>query len=145
LDACPFGVRGYSLQGPGWPFLIPKSSPLQGDSWFNNLSEFLAMVVEIWLEIREDKKDSSKCILALGNDTSAIGWLFRSGRIDPNLLSYALIQTVVQHLVTLILDSNHYLTLQHLKGKNNIVTNLLLYTGSKRGHNHPLAADEPSD
>jgi hypothetical protein len=45
----------------------------------------------------------------------------------------------------LILDSGHCLASQHLKGKKNIVANLLSYTGSTRGHDHPLANDEPSD
>jgi hypothetical protein len=67
------------------------------------------------------------------------------GTSRPSWLSYAAIQQVARHLATLILDSDHCLTSQHLKGKKNIVANLLSYTGSTRGHAHPLAADEPSD
>jgi hypothetical protein len=101
-------------------------------------------VVGIWLEIKA-ASDSSECILALGDNTSAIGWLFQSGQVDQNSLSYAAIQQVAQHLATLILDSDHCLTSQHLKGEKNIVADLLSYTGSTRGHAHPLAAHEPSD
>jgi hypothetical protein len=144
-DACPFGVGGYSLRGPAWRFAIPKSSPLHGDSRFNNLLEFLGMVVRIWLEIREAKAQSSECILALGNNTSAIGWLFGSGKVDGDPLSNAAIQQVARHLATLILESENCLASQHLKGKKNIVADMLLYTGSTRGHDHPLAPDEPSD
>jgi hypothetical protein len=36
------------------------------------------MVVGIWLEIKA-ASDSSECILALGDNTLAIGWLFQSG------------------------------------------------------------------
>jgi hypothetical protein len=102
-------------------------------------------VVGIWLEIKDAKKDSSEYILALGNSTSAIGWLFQSGRVDQNSLSCEAIQKVTQHLATPILNSDHCLALQHLKGEKNIVADLLLYTGSTRGHAHPLAADEASD
>jgi hypothetical protein len=102
------------------------------------------MVVGLWLEIKA-ASDSSECILALGDNTSAIGWLFPSGRVDQNSLSYAAIQQVARHLATLILDSDHCLASQHLKGEKNIMADLLSYTGSTRGHAHPLAANEPSD
>jgi hypothetical protein len=98
----------------------------------------------VWLEIKA-ASNSSECILALGDNTSAIGWLFQSGRVGQNSLSYAAIQQVARHLATLILDSDHCLASQHLKGEKNIVADLLSYTGSTRGHAHPLAADEPSD
>jgi hypothetical protein len=102
------------------------------------------MVVGVWLEIKA-ASDSSECILALGDNTSAIGWLFRSGRVDQNSLSYAAIQQVARHLATLTLNGNHCLPSHHLKGEKNTVSDLLSYTGSTRGHAHPLAADEPSD
>ncbi len=144
-DACPYGVGRYSLRGPGWRFAIPRSSPLYGDSRFNNLWEFLGMVVGIWLEIMAADEGSSECILALGDNTSAIGWLFRSGRVDRNSLSFTAVQKVARHLAMLVLNSDHCLASQHLKGEKNIVADLLSYTGSSRGHDHPLAADEPSD
>jgi hypothetical protein len=100
----------------------------------------------IWLEIREAKAQRSECILALGDNTSAIGWLFKSGKVNRDSLSYATIQQLARHLVTLILQSEHCLTaLQHRKGKKNIVANMLSYTGSTRGHDHPLASNVPSD
>jgi hypothetical protein len=95
------------------------------------------MVVGIWLEIKA-ASDSSECILASGDNTSAIGWLFQSGRVDQKSLSYAAIQQVARHLATLILNSDNCLASQHIKGKKNIVADLLSYTGSTRGHAHPL-------
>jgi hypothetical protein len=104
------------------------------------------MVVGVWLEIKAANGKTSECILALGDNTLAIGWLFRSGRVDRNSLSYAAIQKVLaQNLATLVLDSDHCLMSQHLEGENNSVADLLSYTGSTRGHDHQLAAREPSD
>jgi hypothetical protein len=67
------------------------------------------------------------------------------GTSRPKLAVYAAIQQVARHLATLILDSDHCLASQHIKGEKNIVANLLAYTGRTRGHAHPLAANEPSD
>jgi hypothetical protein len=63
------------------------------------------MVVGIWLEIREAKAQSSECSLALGDNTLAIGWLFRSGKVDRDSLSYVAIQQVARHLATLLIES----------------------------------------
>jgi hypothetical protein len=56
----------------------------------------------------------------MGDNTSAIEWLFPTGRrVDRNLLSRAGVQQVARHLLLamLVLDSNHRLASQHLKGE----------------------------
>jgi hypothetical protein len=143
-DSCPFGVGGYNLKGQAWRFPIPASSPIFGSNLVNNLLEFLGMVVGIWL-ICLDPNANSECILAIGDNTSAIGWLFKSGRMPTNTVTYAAIQLVARKLGSLITCSPHCLASQHIKGAANVVSDLLSYTGSARGKPHPLAADNPSN
>jgi hypothetical protein len=50
-------------------------APLFGNATFNNLLEFLGMVIYMWLEY-DDGIHKNKCILALGGNMSGIGWLF---------------------------------------------------------------------
>jgi hypothetical protein len=77
-DSCPFGVGGFLLSGRAWRIRIPESSLLYGLDIANNVLEFLGMMVTIWLVLVECDETSSQqdCILALGDNTSATGWLF---------------------------------------------------------------------
>jgi hypothetical protein len=143
-DSCPFGVGGYNLQGRAWRFPIPSSSPIFGSNLVNNLLEFLGMVIGIWL-ICLEPDNPSECILAIGDNTSAIGWLFKSGWMPTDTVTYTAIQMVAHKLGTLMTRSPHCLASQHIKGATNVVSDLLSYTGSARGKPHPLAADSPSN
>ncbi len=143
-DACPHGIGGYLLSGRAWRIRIPASSSLKGLSIFNNLFEFLGMVINIWLECLNDD-GSEECLLALGDNTSAIGWLFRSGKLDVTSIYYTAVQIAARHLATLLIQSSHCLASQHLKGELNIVADLLSYEGTDRHEHHPLARDKPSD
>ena len=78
-DSCPFGPGGVDLSGRAWQIRIPKLSPLWGLNGINNVLEFLAMLIGIWLTLLQLGPDGEECILALGDDMSAIGWIFRAG------------------------------------------------------------------
>ena len=146
-DSCPFGMGGVHLAGRAWRFAIPSDCALFGDDTANNLLEFLAMVANIWLLLLElDRAGAEEeCILALGNNTSAIGWLFKSGKLPSNSRYFEAVQFVARKLASLILESSHCLASQHLKGEHNVVADWLSYAGSQRGEPHPLAPDFPSD
>jgi hypothetical protein len=144
-DACPWGIAGYSLRGRGWRIVIRHCTPLRGDSRFNNLFEFIGTAVTAWLECLDSGDDAEECILALGDNTSALGWIYRSSRVKPTFASYRAIQTVARHLATVFLDSTHCLASQHLKGGHNVVADLLSFAGHDRDKPRPLAADNPSD
>jgi hypothetical protein len=144
-DACPWGIAGYSLRGRGWRIVIPHCTPLRGDSRFNNLFEFIGTAVTAWLECLYSIEDAEECILALGDNTSALGWIYRSGRVKPTSMSYEAIQKVARHLASVFLDSTHCLASQHIKGDHNEVADLLSFAGHDRDKPHPLAADNPSD
>jgi hypothetical protein len=146
-DSCPFGLGGFSLQGRAWRLRVPPSLAFHGDSTINNLLEFLAMMLTAWLILLEcDSLGlSEECILVLGDNTSAIGWLFRSGKLPTSSFYYEAVQFVARKLAELLTDSTHILSSQHLKGEKNVVADLLSYIGTSREAPHPIAPDNPSD
>ncbi len=117
---------------------ILSTSPLFGQAKANNLLEFLGMVVTVWLEI-EAASSPHQCILALGNNTSALGWLFTSSKFPSSSLAHKAHLMVARQLATLVLDNDHCLASQHIKGDLNIVADFLSFDGSSREKSHPLA------
>jgi hypothetical protein len=146
-DSCPFGIGGFLLSGRAWRIRIPESSPLYGLDIANNVLEFLGMMVTIWLVIIECEKSGSEqdCILALGDNTSAIGWLYKSGKLPLTSPYYKAVQLIARRLARLVTGSSHCLASQHIKGDKNTVSDLLSFAGDTRGEAHPLAPDHPSD
>jgi hypothetical protein len=90
-DACPWGIAGYSLSGQGWRIAIPPCTPLRGVSRFNNLFEVIGTAVTAWLECLDLNADAEECILALGDNTLALGWIYRSSRVKATSMSYCAI------------------------------------------------------
>jgi hypothetical protein len=143
-DSCPFGIGGFLLDGRAWRLRIPKSSPVYGQSTVNNFLEFPGMVKNVWLMCLTFT-EKSESLLAVGDNTSAIGWMFRSSKVPKESLYYAALQMGARKLATLIIDSEHCLASQHTKGQANMVADLLSWSGDVRGAPHPLALDDPSD
>ena len=136
-DACPLGIGGYSLSGRAWRIKIPQSSIVRGHGGVNNLLEFVGMVVNIWLECL-DKTTRHACILAVGDNTSAIGWLFRTSRLDPSWPAHDAHLFVARHLAMLLLEHNCCIASQHVKGELNAVADLLSFAGTgERGEGTP--------
>jgi hypothetical protein len=102
------------------------------------------MAISIWLECL-NTSDNSECILSLGDNSSAVGWLFKSSHVDPSSLTFDAIQIVARKVATIIMDSPHCLASQHIRGKHNVVSDLLSFEKSDRGYLHPLAYDSPAD
>jgi hypothetical protein len=143
-DACPFGLGGYSLSGRAWRIRIPPTSPLFGHPKINNLLEFLAMAINVWLECH-DANSPLHCILALGDNTSAIGWLFASSKFPSSSPAHKAHLMVARQLASLVIQHDHCLASQHLRGELNTVADLLSFAGPSRGKPHPLASDDPPD
>jgi hypothetical protein len=146
-DSCPFGIGGFLLSGRAWRVRIPESSPIYGVDTANNVLEFLGMMVTIWLTIFEcdELGSEQECILALGDNTSAIGWLYKSSKLKPGSLYYKPVQMIARKLARLIIGGSHCLASQHIKGEQNTVSDLLSFAGTARGYSHPLAPDFPTD
>jgi hypothetical protein len=110
----------------------------------NNLLEFIGMVVNVWIECI-DSADAHECILALGDNTSAIGWLFSTSKFPANSPSHRAHLVAARQLSRVLIDTDHCLASQHIKGELNTVADLLSFSGSSRGKPHPIAFDDPPD
>jgi hypothetical protein len=55
------------------------------------------------------------------------------------------VQLIVRKLARLVTTSAHRLARQHVKGNQNMVSDLLSFAGTVRGHPHALAPDLPTD
>ena len=120
-----------------------KGRPLRGHPGINNLLEFIGMIVTIWLECRDLSSDQA-CILAIGDSTSAIGWLFNTTRLCTTTGKYGAHLFAARHLATLLMTHKCCLASQHIKGELNVVADLLSFAGEGgRGKPHPLAHDHP--
>ena len=144
-DSCPFGMGGYSLSGRAWRIRVPKTSVIYGSDKVNNLLEFIGMVINIWLICLEPGSDQS-CILAIGDNTSAIGWLHSTSHLVQTWGAHSAHLMVARTLAKLLMTHNCCLASQHLKGELNLVADWLSFVGSEtRGKAHPLAFDDPPD
>ena len=142
-DACPFGMGGYNTAGRAWRFLILPNSPVFGESRVNNILEYIAMTVNAIVSARDANKNFAPCVLALGDNTSAIGWLYRSSRLHKPHHSIHL--KVARHLAHEIINTNCCLYSQHIAGSHNVVADLLSYDGGGHDKPHPIAYDKPND
>jgi len=144
-DSCPFGLGGFLLKsGRAWRIRIPKDSILYGHPKINNLLEFLGMAVNIWLECLD--ADEQDCILSLGDNTSAVGWLHNSSRLNPKWAAHAAHLVVARHVALLVLNAGCCLASQHIQGDLNTVADLLSFSGDitrAGGKRHPIAFDDP--
>jgi hypothetical protein len=125
-DSCPFGVGGFLLSGRAWRIRIPESSPIHGLDIANDVLEFLGMMVTVWLVLIEcDERGSEQdCILALGANTSAMRWLFKSDKLSFDSPCCNAVQIIARKLASLVTNTSHCLVGQHIKGDKNAVPNL---------------------
>ncbi len=59
----------------------------------------MGMAIGIWIECLAPS-ENSECILSLGDNTSAVGWLFRSSHVDAASLTFDAIQLVARKVAT---------------------------------------------
>jgi hypothetical protein len=115
-DSCSYGLGGFLISGRAWRFRIPAGSTIYGDDTVNNILEFLVMAITIWLQLLDDP-DEQHCILALGDNTSALDWAYQSSHIDKQSLYYEPTNLIARTLVLLVVSSKSCLTSQHIKSK----------------------------
>ena len=142
-DSRPFGLGGFLLRlGRAWQLRIPVDSVLYGSASINNLLEFLGMAVNVWLECMES--DAQDCILSIGDNTSAVGWLHNSSHFK--LATQEAHLMIARRVSLLVLDANCCLASQHIRDDLNTLADLLSFSGGitrAGGKKHPIAFDNP--
>ena len=144
-DASEHGMGGFASHGRAWRWNIPAS--LQGRAHINIL-EYLAQVVSVWLDIIESTAKNEDCILCMGDNTSAMGWLRRSNfrQRDESDTTWLIKQQIGRHLAHIVLNANVMLYHQWLKGSHNQVADSLsrdAYFLSYKSHKKILIATVP--
>ena len=101
------------------------------------------MGVNIWLECMES--DTQDCILSIGDNTSAVGWLHNSSHFKVAAQEAHLM--IARRVALLVLDANSCLASQHIRGDLNMVARLPSFLGGiltwAGGKKHPIAFDNP--
>ena len=149
-DASEHGLGGFALNdGRAWRYIIPPN--LRGRAHIN-LLEFIVQVVSIWIDNIDNKINKYDCLLAIGDNTTAAGWLKRSNFRDNSEENkessgeWMLKQQVARKLASLILDSDSVLYTQWFKGEHNVVADSLLrdtYFLSPSSHENFLSKTVP--
>lgn len=119
-DSCPYGMGGFSIRhGRAWRFKLPIE--LVG-LVSNNLLEFIAEIVCIWLDVVEGRMEKYDCCLSFGDNTSAVSWLHKSNFCDASQIPH---EAAARHLASLCIRESICLYSQHFKGKRNVITDSL--------------------
>ena len=87
--------------------VIPDTSRIEKQRHINVL-EYLTQIVSIWIDILEGKVAREDCVLSIGDNTSAMGWLRRSNfrQKDDSDTSWIVKQQLGRHLAELVLEAD---------------------------------------
>ena len=151
-DSCPLGLGGFTSEGRAWRLKVNPASRTSSSCQANNVLEFLAMVITVWLSLLELAKLNleEELILALGDNTSAISWFIKTGNLKPGDLSYKAANFIARKLAELVSSSKNFLASQHVPGDQNNIADWLTFEGKDRQENgtvivNPVAYDCPSN
>ena len=120
-DACEHGIGGFNTKtGFAWRYKLPS---WMTRSFHINLLEFIASVVAIWLDLKENKQQTiHPKILALSDNSSTIGWLYKS---NFNVKSHPGHDKVARKLAEILMEHDASLESQHIKGAHNVIADSL--------------------
>ena len=107
------------------------------------------MVLNLWLSLLECKElgMEDELILLLGDNTSAISWMFKS-TLPESSYYYKTVMFLARKVAELSIEFKNFIALQHLIGCQKIVADFLYFEGEDReikGESklNPLAYDFP--
>ena len=108
----------------GWSYVIPAK--LRGRVHIN-LLEFLAQLISIWVDISENRVQDQDCLLGMGDNTAAMGWMRRANfrEKEEGDMEWLAKQRVARKLASIVLQSNTVLYWQWFKGAENDVVDSL--------------------
>ena len=144
-DSCPFGLGGYTIKGTAWRIRVPSSCSFYGDDSVNNVLELLGMAISVLLLLKEARDDAEKfpCLLVLGDNTSAISWLYKSGRVPRSSRYYPIVKAIARRIALEVTKGSAQLCSQHIAGSMNVIADLLSFEGRCRQQTNPLTEDCP--
>jgi hypothetical protein len=105
----------------------------------------MAISVLLLLQEAAEAQEDHPCILVLGDNTSAVSWIFRSGRIAKNSRYYPAVKFIARTIASKALQAGAQICSQHLAGVTNTVADLLSFEGDCRGTTNPITIDCPPD
>ena len=130
-DSCPRGIGGFTWTGRAWRILIPLGSILRQGGKANNVLEFLGMAINIWEMCDECREGDFDCLLSIGDSSSAIGWMFKAGKLDRKSPYFWAVQMIARKIAQLVYHHNVCLDTQHIGGKKNKAADLLTFEGDE--------------
>ena len=127
-------MGGMTSNGRSWRLSVSPDAPFSSDDAANNVLEFIALAITLKTEIDELKKQklTEEVILALSDNTSAIHWVFKTGRVQQNSKYFQVTNFVARSIATWLMQSNNFICTQHIPGIHNFVTDLLSFEGTVR-------------
>lgn len=126
-DTCPKGLGGYNHGGLAWRWEIsPKYQQRVQNK--NNTLEFLALLFTVWFTISKKIQHQYPCFFALGDNSSAIGWLHKANIDAENNFP---LHEAARKFAEILIQHDCCLYSQHIQGVHNNVTDAL-----SRGHNN---------
>ena len=129
-DSCPEGMGGYSVRsGRAWRFRIDQTrlqalaqlDPSSTNTRTNNLFEYIAIVVSMWVDCWFDGIEENSAVLSLSDNSSAVGWMYKSSFGSDKPLHVQ----VSKKLTELILHHKFSLQAEHIPGSKNDVSDIL--------------------
>jgi hypothetical protein len=133
------------MKGSAWRIKVPAGCHGRGDDTVNNVLEILGMAIPVLILLKEASEDGEEfpCLLVLGDNTSAIAWLHKSGQLARTSQYYPVVKLIARRLAEKVVTAKATLCSQHLAGEHNRVADLLSFEGVDRGKEEPLTIDRP--
>jgi hypothetical protein len=107
--------------GNAWRFPIPLSFR-QAIVTQNNSLEFIASFLSVWIAIKNGYVTKETCFLALGDSSSAIGWLHKANVDETKNLP---MHIAARKYAEILLQADCCLYSQHIRGIHNNVADAL--------------------
>jgi hypothetical protein len=141
-DACPKGLRGYNHDGLAWRWKIPPEYQRRVQNK-NNTLEFLASLIAVWFTIKANIQHPYPCFLALGDNSSAVGWLHKANIDAENNLP---LHEAARKFAQILMRHNCCLYSQHIKGVQNNVADALsrMHDNSPEELHHYISSSFPT-
>jgi hypothetical protein len=122
-DSSEIGLTGYNVTSRvAWHFELPVECRLRTSK---NSLEFIACIINIWVDIFHDTLESEFCLLSQTESSSASGWLWKSNFADQ--VDETIQLTTTRKLAYLLMKSESSLYSQWLPDDQNSISDILFH------------------